>query len=153
MAILWDAPKRKRTYKKRTDNPLNDFSISLTKVGAACLETEWLGSQTLHRVCCAAGHQCKIRPGDIQQGRGLVCRACVGKDPATAERNFRQRIAELGGECLFDTWLGTMKPHKVRCANGHTSSPTPHNVPEQLVTVPLNNVRGIPLYRIGAIAA
>lgn len=52
-------------------------------------------------------------------------------NPAASEQawlNFRRRIAELGGTVLEQAWLGGRTPHRVRCAAGHISSPTPANV-------------------------
>ncbi|MDH6537920.1 hypothetical protein M2167_000422 [Streptomyces sp. SPB4] len=41
---------------------------------------------------------------------------------------FRARVAELGGEVIETEWLGTRKPHRVRCKAGHESSTYPTNV-------------------------
>src|SRR5437016_3796954 len=42
--------------------------------------------------------------------------------------NFRQRVAELGGEVLELEWLGSHAPHRCRCANGHDCTPNPSDV-------------------------
>jgi hypothetical protein len=76
---------------------------------------------------CAAGHPCRPRPANIQQGKGM-CRACVGLDPDAAESAFRARIAELGGRLLEPTWLGARAPHRALCARGHLCRPTPSAV-------------------------
>jgi hypothetical protein len=91
------------------------------------LESEWLGASKPHRVRCAAGHECTPSPNHVQQGQG-ICRVCVGRDPAAAERAFRARVAELGGECLYDEWRGVMKPHRVQCTAGHECTPKPNTV-------------------------
>lgn len=41
---------------------------------------------------------------------------------------FRVRVEEQGGTVLEPEWLGVMKPHQVRCAEGHESSPRPNDV-------------------------
>lgn len=80
-----------------------------------------------HRIRCQAGHLSSPRPGDVHRGVG-VCRACAGNDPVTAEIAFRVRIADLGGTVLEPTWLGSMKPHRVRCEAGHDCKPVPNSV-------------------------
>lgn len=42
-----------------------------------------------------------------------------------AEEAFRARVAELGGTVLEDSWLGAAKGHRVRCPEGHESTPQP----------------------------
>lgn len=45
-----------------------------------------------------------------------------------AEAAFRARVEQLGGEVLYEAWGGANKGHRVRCAQGHESSPRPSNV-------------------------
>jgi len=47
-----------------------------------------------------------------------------------AEAAFRARLAELGATLLEPEWLGTLKPHRVRCATGHECTPRPNHVIE-----------------------
>jgi len=103
-----------------------EFRARLAELGAILLEP-YGGSKHPHRAQCAAGHQCTPRPNDIQQGVG-VCRVCSGLDPATAEAAFRARLAELGAVLLEPRWLGSLVPHRVRCAAGHESAPAPHAI-------------------------
>lgn len=103
------------------------FRARVAELGGTVLEPIWLGVSARHRVRCAAGHEGKPKPNDVQQGRG-ICRACAGKDPVAAEEAFRARVVELGGVVLESTWLGKDVPHRVRCAAGHEGGARPGNV-------------------------
>lgn len=103
------------------------FRARVAELGGVVLEPQWLGATTPHRVRCAQGHVSAPWPSGIQQGQG-ICRICAGKDPKTAEAAFRVRVAKLGGTILEPKWLGNSAPHQVRCAKGHTGTPTPSNV-------------------------
>ncbi|MFE5792952.1 hypothetical protein ACFQ8C_10295 [Streptomyces sp. NPDC056503] len=103
------------------------FRARVAELGGVVLEPQWLGATTPHRVRCAQGHVSAPWPSGVQQGQG-ICRVCAGKDPKTAEAAFRARVAELGGTVLESRWLGKDAPHQVRCAKGHTGTPTPSNV-------------------------
>lgn len=103
------------------------FRDRLDELGATLLEPSWLGANTPHRVRCAAGHDCAPRPASVRKGGG-VCVTCAGKDPRVAEAAFRARLAEMGATLLEPTWLGSMVPHRVRCAVGHDWTPRPGNV-------------------------
>jgi hypothetical protein len=51
-------------------------------------------------------------------------------DSIAAEAAFRAHIAEQGAEVLEPGWLGSKKPHRVRCAQGHLCHPKPRKVME-----------------------
>lgn len=99
------------------------FRARLTALGAELLEPKWLGALQKHRVRCSVGHECSPRPSDVRQGHG-ICRACVGRDPVTAEAAFRVRLVELGAEML-GTYVNSKTPVAVRCAAGHDCTPSP----------------------------
>lgn len=103
------------------------FRARLAELGATVLEPQWLGSGKPHRVRCAAGHECAPYPTHVRKGIG-ICRACAGNDPATAEAAFRARVQQLGGTVMEPEWLGSGKPHRVRCAVGHEGAPYPTHV-------------------------
>jgi len=105
------------------------FRARVAELGGVVLEETWLGNNTYHRVRCAAGHECSPRPTSVRGGGGL-CRTCVGQDPRAAEATFRARVAELGGVVLEAKWLGSLTPHRVRCAAGHEGRPQPNHVME-----------------------
>jgi hypothetical protein len=48
--------------------------------------------------------------------------------PADAWAAFKASIKALGGIVLEDHWLGALKPHRVRCAEGHVNPVRPGNV-------------------------
>jgi hypothetical protein len=103
------------------------FLAQLNELGATLLESTWLGVDSPHRVLCAAGHECAPRPYGLKQGKG-ICLVCVRRDPKTSEAAFRARLNELGATLLESEWLGVMKPHRVRCAEGHENKPRPISV-------------------------
>jgi hypothetical protein len=63
----------------------------------------------------------------VQQVRPLAGYKRSDKSLAS-EARFLARLAELGATPLYDAWRGSMNPHPIRCAAGHTPSPTPSNV-------------------------
>lgn len=103
------------------------FRSRLAELGAELLESEWLGALKKHRIRCGAGHECSVKPNQVQQGYG-ICKTCAGHDPVAAADAFRARIAELGATLLEPGWLGSDQPHRVRCPLGHLCRPTPANV-------------------------
>lgn len=103
------------------------FRRALAEIGAELIEPTYLGTKEPHRVRCASGHVCYPWPSQLRRGEG-ICRTCAGKDPKVAEANFRRRVAELGGVVLEPQWLGATTPHRVRCVQGHASTPWPSAV-------------------------
>lgn len=103
------------------------FRSRLAELSAELLESEWLGARQKHHVRCGAGHDCYVRPNQVQQRYG-ICKTCVGHDPVAAEAAFYARLAELGATLLEPEWLGARLPHLVRCSRGHLCRPTPGNV-------------------------
>lgn len=47
---------------------------------------------------------------------------------AVVEKEFRDRVADLGGRVIEPKWLGLNKPHRVICKFGHGGTPTPSSV-------------------------
>lgn len=92
------------------------FRARLEELGATLLEPGWRGAMYPHRLLCAAGHECSQRPNRVQRGLG-ICRVCARQDPATAEAEFRARLAELGAE-LLEPYRNSSTPHRVRCRAG-----------------------------------
>lgn len=52
----------------------------------------------------------------------------VAVNRAIAEGAFRARLTEMGATLLESGWLGSGKPHRVRCAAGHECQPRPNSV-------------------------
>jgi hypothetical protein len=106
-----------------------NFKSRIAELGGVVVEESWLGCETPHRAICPSGHPCSPLPKGVQQGGGM-CRVCVGNDPAASEAKFRARVAELGGDVLEQTWLGSDARHRVRCAKGHEVMPKPSSLLE-----------------------
>lgn len=104
-----------------------NFRVSLKKLGATLIDTEWKGNQKRYRAICVNGHECLPMPNGVQQGRG-ICRICARTDPATAEAAFKAKLREIGATLIEPTWLGVMKPHQVLCAKGHQCKPRPNSL-------------------------
>lgn len=49
-------------------------------------------------------------------------------DSIAAEAAFRAEVAKQGGQVLEPNWLGSLKPHRVRCAQGHEHAPRPNSL-------------------------
>lgn len=64
----------------------------------------------------------------MQQGSKGICRVCARRDPATAEAEFRERLAKIAAVPLYDKWLGALLPHHVRCGAGHDCYPRPASI-------------------------
>ncbi|WP_405425547.1 hypothetical protein [Streptomyces erythrochromogenes] len=103
------------------------FRAWVAGLGGEVIEPRWLGAHRPHRIRCAAGHETTQHPSGAHKGRGL-CRVCAGQDPATAEAEFRARVAELGGAVIEPQWLGSNRPHRIRCAAGHEAVTRPTHV-------------------------
>lgn len=50
------------------------------------------------------------------------------RDSVARQAEFWARIEELGGCVLESTWLGVRNPHRIRCSQGHESTPRPKYV-------------------------
>jgi formylmethanofuran dehydrogenase subunit E len=103
------------------------FRARVEELGGRVVEPTWLGKDKPHRVICAEGHECEPWPGSVQQGRG-ICRTCAGRDSVAAWSDFRVRVEELGGCVIELEWLGSLRPHRVICAEGHECTPRPNHV-------------------------
>ena len=104
------------------------FRTRIEELGGTVLETEWLGSSVSHRVICPEGHKCYLKPCNLIPARRGVCRVCSGRDPVAVWAAFRQRVEAMGGRVLEPGYLGSGKPHHVRCSQGHDCYPAPGNV-------------------------
>lgn len=118
----------------RSEQAWRAFRDRVSELGGRVLEPEWLGGRVPHRICCAKGHMNSPRPDGVLGGQG-ICRTCAGCDSKTAEATFRARVSELSGTVLEETWLGTGKAHRVRCADGHETTVRPSNLQRELCKV------------------
>lgn len=103
------------------------FRARMEELGATILEPKWLGTDRPHRALCAAGHETAPRPSGLKQGEG-ICKTCAGTDSRVAEAAFRSRVEELGGVVLEPVWLGSLKPHRIRCSGGHEVRRPPNSI-------------------------
>jgi single CXXC unit len=101
------------------------FRAHLAELGATILGP-YVNSATPIPARCAAGHECRPIPAQVQQGKG-ICLTCAGLDPKVAEAAFRARVAELGGTML-GSYVNNRAPVLVRCAAGHECRPRPSGV-------------------------
>ena len=118
---------RAKRGERRGKVAWTEFKVRVEAQGGKVLEPKWLGALKPHHLRCAQGHDCHPRPADVQHGVG-ICFACSGRDPATAEENFRAKLAEFGATLLEPKWRGKDTPHHVRCAQGHDCRPRPGSV-------------------------
>lgn len=131
------APRRRRVDSIAAESA---FRQRIGALGGTVLEPEWLGAQKPHRVRCAAGHECLPRPANIHSGWGF-CKICAGQDPATTEKAFRARLAELGAT-LLEPYRNSKTPIRARCAAGHDCSPMPNSVQQGQGICPACTDRG-----------
>jgi hypothetical protein len=103
------------------------FRARVGELGGTVLEATWLGKDVPRLVCCAAGHECRPRPGNVIRGQG-ICRICADAESSAVWAAFRSRVAELGGTVLESKWLGNNTPHRVRCGEGHVCKKRPLNI-------------------------
>lgn len=94
------------------------------------VEPVWLGRQFAHRVICGVGHEASPRPDHVFAGKG-ICRACAGKDPGQAWKQFRERVAAAGGQVIEPAWLGNNTPHRIACSAGHAIAVWPSTTRRQ----------------------
>lgn len=120
---MQDARKGERNERSRAAEAA--FRRHLAERGAELLDA-WLGSGAWHRVRCAAGHDCRLKPDKARRDR--LCRTC---EPARTrskvgevENAFRHRIAEEGFE-LLEPWKNSHHRHRARCPLGHECAPRP----------------------------
>lgn len=98
------------------------FKQRVVELGGQML-SEYKGSKIPVRCACSEGHVCAPRPEYVQHGGG-ICRICARKDPVVAEREFRERVAALGGQVL-GAYHGANHPVHCLCASAHECTPRP----------------------------
>lgn len=102
------------------------FVARVAELGGQLLDMTWRGVNERYRVRCPQGHVTRPLPTLVREGGG-ICRVCSGRDSEAAWESFRNLMKELHGEVLETRWRGSATPHRVRCAHGHESFPTPGN--------------------------
>lgn len=103
------------------------FCQLIVERGGLVLEPKPLGVNVAHRVLCPEGHETKATPSYVRVGGGM-CQFCSPTSTTRAEAQFRSLVDTLGGSLLEPSWLGSSKPHRVRCRHGHETIPRPNDV-------------------------
>ncbi len=93
--------------------------------GGSCLSEVYLGCQAHLRWRCGAGHEWDAPPSRIKY-QGSWCAACYGNKPLTIEA-MQQVACDRGGQCLSETYAGSMVNLRWRCGFGHEWDATPNN--------------------------
>lgn len=119
----------------RSERAWREFQARVKNLRGLLLETSWLGSKVPHRVLCPAGHLATPSPNSVQRGNGL-CRACAGKDPEAAWREFQARVKALGGRVLEPYWLGARTPPQGRVRGRPSHEPAPEQRPARRRSLP-----------------
>lgn len=87
---------------------------------------DYTTGHTAVEIRCPQGHLGTPQPVSLLRGQG-ICRTCARKDPATAERDFRQKVAEAGGVVL-GPYQNSKTPVRIRCSQGHVTAQLPLHV-------------------------
>jgi hypothetical protein len=100
------------------------FQKRVEGLGGEVLDAEWRGSRQTYAVRCSAGHETRIWPIGLHQGRG-ICNVCSGQSPSAAWEDFKSLVAGLGGTVVESSWKGKDEPHACLCPEGHECRPRP----------------------------
>jgi hypothetical protein len=87
---------------------------------------EYKNCMSIVECTCVEGHQCFIKPNQVQQGYG-ICRICAGNDPEIAMKKFHDNIEQLGG-IVIGEYIGAHMKVECKCINGHTCFPNPSSI-------------------------
>jgi hypothetical protein len=78
---------------------------------------KYINSKSRVECLCSNGHSCYPIPRGIQRGTRM-CRTCAGNAPGTAEKKFRDRIKELGGQ-VIGKYVRSTDQILCLCPKGH----------------------------------
>lgn len=118
MILVVDFRHKMSNRKAKADA---EFRQRITDLGGRVVG-DYVNAHTKVECHCCNGHICLPTPAKIQQGRGM-CRICAGNDSETAEEDFRQRIAAMGGT-VIGKYVNNHTQVECRCPNGHSCLPT-----------------------------
>jgi len=96
---------------------IGDMQAYAAERGGQCLSKVFITGNTLLKWQCAAGHRFSAIWRVVKLGRW--CGYCRVNRPLKTIEDMRALAAAHGGECLSDTYLGSDKPLRWRCAAGH----------------------------------
>jgi len=103
-----------------------NFRKRIQELGGAVIG-EYRGNNTPVDCICSEGHPCRPLPSNIRKRQGM-CKICAGKDPKTAEENFRKRIGEELGGVVIGEYRGNNTPVECICPKGHPCRPRPGDI-------------------------
>lgn len=119
-------------YERRSAAAWTRFQAAVADLGGTVLEGAWKGNNQPHLVRCANGHVSGVRPGNVQQGRGICdpCGHVASRDGASlaAQAAFATAVEQLGGKVREGRWDGVDAPYPATCAEGHDVTVMPANV-------------------------
>lgn len=91
--------------------------------GGRLLDTVYSGMHARYRFCCAQGHHCQAKGGEV--ARGSWCRACANADKSQQYR-LRDGLTRLQaaaqakqGICLSTEYILSRSSYRFRCRQGH----------------------------------
>jgi hypothetical protein len=91
--------------------------------GITLVSRRWLGNEAQHKFRCAQGHQWE-RSG-LTALANMACPHCTKGRPRQASlrpdglKQLQSAATKRGGECLSQEYLGLLRKHQFRCAEGH----------------------------------
>ncbi len=102
---------------------LNDLCY---QKGGICLDQEYKGTKSYHRLKCKDGHEWQAKYANILSG--FWCKEChykklsiIKKKPATEQMQKLNDFCKLkGGECLDQEYKGVDHKYSFKCKEGHT---------------------------------
>jgi hypothetical protein len=96
---------------------LEEYRAIAAEHGGELLSDRWLGSATLIRWRCAAGHEWETKAGTVR--RGTWCAKCAGRRQRYTLEDMRAVAEERGGRCLSRAYRGSGVKLLFECAEGH----------------------------------
>lgn len=110
---------------KCPEEAAKNFKINIEKLDGIVIG-KYIDCDTGVECLCWQGHTCYAIPTCVQQGQGM-CRACAGKCPIEAEKQFKIRIEKLGGK-LIGEYDGNHVPVECLCKKNHICWPSPASI-------------------------
>ena len=102
------------------EKALDRLRTALASTGHVLLGTQWLGWNGSYRFRCAQGHE-PARAGTHIIRFPIECPECRA---ASALARLREIAQQAGGDCLSEHYVGRLKHHAFRCAQGHMFTAT-----------------------------
>jgi hypothetical protein len=107
-----------------------DFFATARSLGWEVLG-QWKKADIKVPVRCSKGHEFDALPRDTvraAKNKWTGCWECSGLKFGISEDRFLTILAEQGAISLETHWMGSNRPHRIRCRDGHETSPSPGGV-------------------------